>query len=106
MSTRRGAPAESFEAEQSSLFDPIPCQVCGEAMEPHWLPNYDPPEWVAACRVRCGDPIYAPTRETLVMEWNFAHRCDCGRAFPTPYWSDREKCDRCLLPSRTQDVTP
>lgn len=57
---------------QTSFFDPLPCRVCGEPATIHWLPNHDPPEWVAANRPKCGPNIYAPTREAVVVEWNAA----------------------------------
>jgi hypothetical protein len=101
---KREAPAAS--AEQSSFFDPRPCGACGRPMEPHFLPNYTPPVWVAAHGPKCGDPLYAPSRESLAVDWNAARACECGRTFPAPYWSDREKCDTCLFPTPSHKGQP
>lgn len=65
MSPRRAAPAEPREAVQSSLFDLPPCRSCGRAFDPHFLPNYEPPVWVAAHGPKCGLPVYAPTKDGL-----------------------------------------
>lgn len=59
---------------QVSLFDPLPCAVCLELVEPHWLPNYPGSPWVAAHGPKCGPLIYAPTREAVVMDWNQANQ--------------------------------
>lgn len=57
-------------ADQISLFDPILCRACHESVTPHWLPNYPGSPWVIAHGPKCGEPIYAHTREDVVMEWN------------------------------------
>jgi hypothetical protein len=55
---------------QTSLFDPAPCGNCGVTHAPHFLPNYDPPVWVIGRPPKCGENLYAKTREQVVIDWN------------------------------------
>lgn len=57
-------------ADQLDLFTPAPCRACGETPAPHWLANYIPPVWVVAHGPMCGPPVYAPSRDAVVIEWN------------------------------------
>lgn len=69
--TGRGAATPwVFWRLQSGLLDPIPCRACGMDAEPHLLANDAPPNWVMAHGPKCGDPVYAPTREGVVEMWN------------------------------------
>jgi hypothetical protein len=54
---------------QQSLFQPVPCRVCGLSPNPHWLPNYRPPVWVLAHGPKCGEPVYAPSQDEAIVEW-------------------------------------
>jgi hypothetical protein len=96
--TLRGAGAPQAPApwaEHPSLFSSLPCRSCPEPITPHWLANYVPPVWVAAHGPKCGAPVYAESREALAND--LPQVCACGATFQAPYWSDREKCDACLL---------
>ena len=53
---------------QVSIFDPIPCK-CGAIHEAHHLPNYEPPVWVIGIPPKCGENVYAETREGAVEAW-------------------------------------